>query len=32
MFKMKGVIPPVVTPFKEDGQVDYDGVRILSAI
>lgn len=30
MFKMKGVIPPVVTPFLENGEVDYEGVRTLS--
>lgn len=29
MFKMKGVIPPMITPFKEDGEVDYDGLRVL---
>ena len=22
--KMKGVLPPMITPFKEDGKVDYD--------
>jgi len=30
MFKMKGVIPPVVTPFLENGEVDYDGVKTLA--
>ena len=23
-FQFKGVIPPMVTPFKENGDVDYD--------
>ena len=31
MYRMKGVIPPVVTPFKQNGEVDYDGVKKLSA-
>jgi dihydrodipicolinate synthase/N-acetylneuraminate lyase len=30
MFKMKGVIPPVITPFLENGDVDYDGVKNLA--
>ncbi|MEN6316182.1 MAG: dihydrodipicolinate synthase family protein [Clostridiaceae bacterium] len=30
MFKMKGVVPPVITPFFENGEVDYDGVKKLS--
>jgi len=25
MAKIKGVLPPMVTPFKENGDVDYDG-------
>jgi len=29
MFKMKGVIPPMVTPFKENGDVDYEGLVTL---
>ena len=29
MFKMKGVIPPMVTPFKEDGSLDVDGLKVL---
>jgi dihydrodipicolinate synthase/N-acetylneuraminate lyase len=29
MFKMKGVIPPMITPFTKDGQVDYDGLETL---
>ena len=24
---VKGVIPPMITPFKENGDVDYDGFR-----
>jgi 4-hydroxy-2-oxoglutarate aldolase len=24
-FKIKGVIPPVITPFKDNGDVDYEG-------
>lgn len=31
MFKMKGVIPPVITPFFENGEVDYDGMAKLTA-
>ncbi|MEG0911973.1 MAG: dihydrodipicolinate synthase family protein [Oscillospiraceae bacterium] len=31
MFMMKGVIPPVITPFFENGEVDYDGVKKLTA-
>jgi dihydrodipicolinate synthase/N-acetylneuraminate lyase len=26
---MKGVVPPMITPFKENGEVDYDGLRVL---
>lgn len=29
MFKMKGVVPPMVTPFDEDGNVDYAGLGKL---
>lgn len=29
MFRMKGVIPPMITPFKENGDVDYDGLVTL---
>ena len=29
MFKMKGVVPPMVTPFAENGEVDYDSLRTL---
>lgn len=29
MFQMYGVIPPMVTPFKENGEVDYDALRTL---
>lgn len=28
-FKMKGVVPPMVTPFKENGEVDFDGLKTL---
>jgi len=31
MFKMKGVVPPVVTPFLENGEVDYEGVKALAS-
>lgn len=30
MFKMKGVVPPVVTPFTQNGEVDYAGVKTLT--
>ncbi|MCF7933900.1 MAG: dihydrodipicolinate synthase family protein [Spirochaetia bacterium] len=30
MFKMKGVVPPMITPFKEDGALDVDGLKVLS--
>lgn len=29
MYKMKGVIPPMITPFKEDGQLDKDSLAKL---
>jgi dihydrodipicolinate synthase/N-acetylneuraminate lyase len=29
MFKMKGVNPPMITPFMEDGEVDYNGLKTL---
>lgn len=29
MFQMRGVIPPMVTPFKENGEVDYEGIKTL---
>lgn len=29
MYKMKGVIPPMVTPFLENGDVDYPGLVTL---
>ena len=29
MFRMKGVIPPVVTPFQKNGEVDYEGLAAL---
>jgi len=29
MFKMKGVNPPMLTPFLENGEVDYEGLKTL---
>lgn len=29
MFKMQGVVPPMITPFKQTGEVDYEGLRTL---
>jgi dihydrodipicolinate synthase/N-acetylneuraminate lyase len=29
MFKMKGVVPPMMTPFKENGDVDYESLKTL---
>ena len=29
MFKMKGVVPPMVTPFKENGDLDTEGLKTL---
>jgi dihydrodipicolinate synthase/N-acetylneuraminate lyase len=29
MFKMKGVNPPMITPFLENGDIDYDGLKTL---
>ena len=29
MFKMKGVVPPMLTPFTQSGEVDYEGLRTL---
>jgi len=29
MSKLKGVIPPMITPFKESGELDRDGLRRL---
>lgn len=29
MYRMKGVIPPMITPFKENGDVDYEGLVTL---
>lgn len=29
MFRMKGVIPPMITPFTEGGEVDYKGLETL---
>ena len=30
MFRFKGVVPPMITPFREDGAVDLDGVKTLT--
>ena len=30
MFKMKGVVPPMLTPFTEDGSLDIDGLKTLT--
>jgi len=29
MFQMYGVVPPMVTPFRENGEVDYEGLAAL---
>lgn len=29
MFQMRGVIPPMLTPFQENGEVDYEGIKTL---
>ena len=29
MFRLKGVIPPMITPFKENGDLDREGLRDL---
>lgn len=29
MFQMHGVVPPMITPFKENGEVDFDGLKTL---
>ena len=29
MFKMKGVVPPMVTPFKENGDLDVSGLETI---
>ncbi|MDK2824730.1 MAG: hypothetical protein PWP71_2648 [Clostridia bacterium] len=29
MFKMKGVVPPMITPFDKEGNVDYSSLEIL---
>lgn len=29
MFQMYGVVPPMITPFKENGEVDYAGLKTL---
>ena len=30
-FKMKGVVPPMIIPFKENGDVDFEGLKTLTA-
>ena len=30
MFKMKGVVPPVITPFLENGELDHAGVKTIA--
>jgi dihydrodipicolinate synthase/N-acetylneuraminate lyase len=30
MFKMKGVVPPMLTPFTEDGSLDIEGLKTLT--
>lgn len=30
MFKMKGVVPPMIVPFLEDGRVDFEGLKTLT--
>jgi len=30
MFRMKGVIPPMITPFSKDGEVDYAALKTLT--
>lgn len=29
MFRLKGVIPPMITPFKDNGELDRDGLKTL---
>lgn len=29
MFKMRGVVPPMITPFDSEGNVDYKGLEVL---
>lgn len=29
MFRFKGVVPPMITPFKENGEVDYQSLETL---
>ena len=29
MYSMYGVVPPMVTPFAQNGDVDEDGLRVL---
>lgn len=30
MFRMKGVIPPMIVPFRENGEMDLDGLHVLT--
>ena len=30
MFRMKGVIPPMIVPFKENGELDVEGLQVLT--
>lgn len=30
MFQMYGVVPPMITPFCENGEVDYEGLKTLA--
>ena len=27
MFQMYGVVPPMLTPFQENGEVDYESLK-----
>ena len=29
MFQMYGVVPPMITPFRETGEVDFEGLHTL---
>lgn len=30
MFRMKGVVPPMLIPFRENGEVDVEGLKVLT--
>lgn len=30
MFRMKGIVPPMITPFYENGEVDYESLKELT--